>query len=298
MSLIKKTGSAFLAMFLSSALAACPCGCGASGPLNLEADQSVRFRSYSGYERAQGSINGHGNRSGYSGPDANLRLGVAGSSKIADSASVFADLAISENIHRESGQHASLADPSFGARWQIQNFVFGRWILTPALFSAAKISVSKGLDDNPDFDDELDIHGNGTHEWMNGFDVEFSDFFLGFSWTEAVIYRLSKEVLWNGGKAWREYGLGLRSSLVAYYTFIGTGRLQVGLVREDRARDEVLSQTIDDSGARSHTLELGSQLRVGDQKTLGLAFFRKGFLGLDRNTYIQNRVELSYSQAI
>ncbi len=262
----------------------------------LEAGEKVRAQSYLTVDHVSGYIAADGKAEEEWGPSQHARLGLSLATTVAESYTLSVDLPTSTNYHHKAGSDTALADPGVTLHKAFANRVWGMAFLRPGVLISYKYAWAKGLDEVPDKEYSLDIHGNGAGEYKIAFDLDVSNFVWGVFLRSGVFKRQDKTVDWYDGRETRRYGYGFSQSVAVYRSYMGSNRLSLELDREDKGLDRIAGEEIPDSSSKSHLLLLRSQTRVGTGKTLSIAIGKKGFVGLDQRTKSAFRTELAFSQ--
>ena len=288
-------------LILSCALdaAACPCGCGAVGPLLLGSGESWKFQVQISRDANRAFVMQNGRVGEEDRPDFtdNLRLGVA--SVVADGLSLSLQVPFHRNSHRDGGDDYSPGDPSMGGRYTVFTPDFGDFYLPQVqVHGAYKHAVAKGIIEKPRKPHSLDIHGNGVSELATGADFWFSKGPWSGGIGLSLRYKRSVQGKHQGLVSVIDYGLSDKEALSISYTFFGTGQVQLLFEREAKGEDHSDGLGLTDSDSLKHSVEISTNLRVAHQKTLNLALSQSGYQFRNKNTSRVQSFGMSYIQAI
>ncbi|MFK7826201.1 MAG: hypothetical protein AB8G05_18760 [Oligoflexales bacterium] len=297
------TTRSFIVVFglvlFSTVLSACPCGCGAVGPLILLPGEQWKLKLGFGKDYNRNLIDQDGTVGLDDGPSQTDKYSFGLAKSVNERLSLSAQWNYERNFHRDIGSNYSFGDPSVGLRYTFYSpGAFNYYGPTLQAHLSYKHASAKGLLENAEQAHSLDIHGNSFSEFLPGIDAWFShiNWTLGFG--VSGIFRRSVNVKDEQSANIHEKGNAIKTQFNLAYTYFGTGQVLFNLEREEKEQDRIAGEDVSKSASLRHALDITTNLRVGIQKTLALSFQRSGYYLGNRNTARKESVSMSYLQAI
>ena len=287
-----------VAMSLPQKIKACPCGCGALGPLVLSAIDTWKFQGGITHRLNRNYVGSDGSLGIDDGPEQSQQLTLGIARRVSSRVSASVQGAYEENQHSRGGAHGSLIDPSVGIRVKLNEPSALSGVPLVHLFTSYKHAFAKGLLEPAVLDHQLDIHGNSLREMLSGIDLWFGDPRLTVGLGAGYIHRFPVRVYDDSGSRRYEKSPAYRLALSVSHTFIGKGQLMASIERESKGSDRIDGDLVDDSSSLSHRLQVAGTVRVGNRRNVTFDYSRAGFVKASRNTPRQDSFGASFTQAI
>ncbi|NRA44484.1 MAG: hypothetical protein HRU09_05960 [Oligoflexales bacterium] len=283
----------------SSVLNACPCGCGAVGPLILSPGEAWKFKLGFSKDYNRKLIDTNGRPGFDDGPRHTDKYSFGLAKSVDERLSLSGQWNYERNYHPDAKDHYSFGDPSVGLRYTFfSTGAFDHLLPTLQAHLSYKHATAKGLLENSEQPHSLDIHGNSYSEILPGLDAWFTHLNWTMGLGVAGIFRRPIKVKDEQSTQTREKGAAIKSQFSLSYTYFGTGQVLASLEREEKGQDKVDRRGVANSGSLRHTLDLTTNIRVGMMKTLALSLQRSGYYLETRNTSRKEAFSVSYLQAI
>ncbi len=287
-------------IWISSTAQACPCGCGAVNAQVMYPGESWRFASTLTHDLGFATVDAYGKVGTESSPETRQTLTLGLARAFTESFSGTFSLPIETNRHSDEGTNTGLSDPSISLRYTAfqQNFA------TPYLpgvqvFATYKHAVAKSIYDDFESEHQLDIHGNGLHEYVAGIDVwyDLSSWKAGLQQSVIAPQRRAIESV-DGSHRSLEPGRGDKSALAFGYNWIGQGQLLANVEREIREPLAIEGSRIANSEKIVHSTGLVGSLPAGPRQTLGASYKKTAAFGRNQNTSRADSYSLYFMKAI
>ena len=283
----------------ASILSACPCGCGAVGPLILSPGEAWKFKIGFSKDYNRDLIDGKGRLGLDDGPSQTDKYSFGLANSVNERLTWSGQWNYERNFHADAGSHYSFGDPSVGLRYTFfAPGAFEHYLPTLQAHLSYKHAMAKGLLENAEEDHALDIHGNSFSEVLPGIDAWYTYLYWTFGAGATGIIRRPVNVKDEQSTKLHEKGKALKSQLSVAYTFFGTGQILASVEREEKEQDKVSGIDIKNSGSLRHTVDLTANLRVGMRKTLSFNLQRSGYYLGARNSARKEAFSMSYLQTI
>lgn len=291
---------AFLMLCFSRTAQACPCGCGAVNAQVMYPGESWRFASTLTHDLGFATVDAYGKVGSESSPETRQTLTLGLARAFTESLSGTFSLPIETNRHSDEGTNTGLSDPSISLRYTAfqQNFA------TPYLpgvqvFATYKHAVAKSIYDDFESEHQLDIHGNGLHEYVAGIDVwyDLSSWKAGLQQSVIAPQRRTIESV-DGSKRTLQPGMGGKTALALGYNWIARGQLLANVEREIREPLTIEENSIAKSEKIVHSAGLVGSLPAGPRQTLGASYKKTAAFGRNQNTSRADSYSLYFMKAI
>lgn len=289
----------FGVLVYSASMLACPCGCGAVGPLVLSPGETWKFKVGLTKDYNRNLIDQSGNVGLDDGPSQTDKYSFGLANSLSERLAVSGQWSYERNFHASVGSHYSFGDPSVGLRYTFfAPGAFEFFMPTLQFHLTYKHANAKGLLESADREHAIDIHGNSFSEVLPGVDAWFTRLNWTFGLGLAGVFRRPVNVQDEEGTSLHEKGSALKTQFSLSYTYFGTGQVLVAIEREEKDQDRRAGEKIANSESLRHSLDLTTNLRVGIQKTLAMSVQRSGYDLGNRNTARKEAFSLSYLQTI
>lgn len=287
-----------LLFFLSAKLWACPCGCGASGPLVLYPGESMRFVVGLDRDYNKKQVQADGELGVDDGPEYIDKAEFAFAYAINYDFSLSVILPVLANHHSDINTVYSMGDPSLGFRYSLYRHLGKDYFLPNVqLYGSYKHPFSKGLNKEAEKEHSMDIFGNGSPELISGLDFMFMHRGFNGSIGQELQYAFPvKTKTYEEVK--KQNGLGYKASLTLGYNWIGYGQLQGSLQRTQKAENTIDGKKSPDSDSVIHAVSMTASMKVGLQKTMSLGWSRSAYYFQNKNAPRRELVSIKYIQAI
>ena len=113
-----------------------------------------------------------------------------------------------------------------------------------------------------------------------------------------LIYRIPKTLEQNQSTSHIRQDLGRRTQVELGYTFIAKGTIAAFAKQEYLGIRYENDEALNNTDVSKNTLGARCQLRIGNQKTLGLKIWEQGFLFYNKNTPRLTTLEMSFSLSV
>ena len=286
-------------ILFSTVLCACPCGCGAVGPLILSPGEQWKFKLGFSKDYNRNLIDQDGEVGFDDGPSQTDKYSFGIANSIDQRLSLSAQWNYERNFHQEVGSNYSFGDPSVGLRYTFFSPTAHEYYLpTMQAHLSYKHATAKGLLENASQAHALDIHGNSFSEFLPGIDAWFTHINWTMGLGAAGIWRRPVKVQDEQSTRVHEKGMAIKTQFSLAYTYFGTGQVLFSAEREEKGKDKIAGQEVAKSESLRHTLDITTNIRVGMQKTLALSLQRSGYDFGSRNTARKEAFSMSYLQTI
>ena len=277
-------------------LIACPCGCGAQGPLVMSPGESYKFLVGMSRMLTRNRVDSEGRLGLDDGPEGTDKMLFGFAQSLTDHLSLSGQGSVERNFHQESGDDIALSDPSFGIRYTLPlPAISSRVMSSSQIYGFYKPSLSKGLLEDADKEHQLDIHGNSLSEFGPGLDVWLSHYNLAVGVGYAAAFSRTALIESPLGTQLYEKNISHKSSISASYTWYGQGQVLMTLEREAKGQDRLGdSKTLVGSDSIRHSLSLSANIKTGFRKTTSFTYQNTGRLFTNKETPLSETLTVTY----
>lgn len=282
---------------VESILWACPCGCGAVGPLILSPGES--YRTSFGVEREyhQDQVMANGKLGRDDSPKHSYVYSIGFGAAINDRLTLSLSVPYGVNQFPGMRNDHAVRDPSVGVRYQAYEPAgeHNHWIPQVQVHATYKYALSKGIIEEQSRRHSMDIHGNGLSELVPGVDLWFNHGSWLWGLGHTLIIKRSYEYFEGQEKKERIPGKELNQLITVGYTFFGKGQILASLQQNLKQKDQSQGKPLKDSDGLNHIWGFTFNKRVGIQKTLGFTVKQSAVLFANKNVGRTLSYGLNYS---